>query len=73
MKLEHQDPKNICYAQMQLFRVALLTEGWSKSQSKPNEIILCENRCSFQLLWFSQPCQGVSLQEVNGRKVSPGM
>lgn len=42
MKLEHQDPKNICYAQMLFFRAALPTEGRSRS----NEIILYKNMCS---------------------------
>lgn len=51
VKLEHQDPKNICYAQMLLFRAALPTEGWSKSHSKPNEIILYNMSSS----WLLQP------------------
>ncbi len=45
MKLEHRVPKNICYAQMLFFRASLPTEGWSKSHSKSNEMILYKNMC----------------------------
>lgn len=39
-KLEHRDPKNICYAQMLPLRSAMTTEGWSKSLSRASETIL---------------------------------
>lgn len=32
VKLEHQDPKNICYAQLPLFRAALPKGGWNEWQ-----------------------------------------
>lgn len=48
-------------------------QGKSKSHSKPNKIKRYENMCSTWLLRSSQHFQGCLFQEVNGRKISPGM
>lgn len=48
-------------------------QGKSKSHSKPNKIKRYENMCSTRPLRSSQPFQGCLFQEVNVRKISPGV
>ena len=48
-------------------------QGKSKSHSKPNKIKRYENMCSSRPLRLAQHFQGCLFQEVNGRKIAPGM